>query len=291
MNRERVLLFTGVVLALLLIPTVLPYLLGGILLPIWAYLMYASIVLVNAALYLMNRCILIDRYLVPRRPLSFWGWNFLLLVTALGIQVLTVWTMEGLMTGGTGLGEILNIPTRIAQGTLAVVLGILCILGAIAVSFSDKWRLAAFRYNESVKDRHEMEKDIDRLKDQVDALKRRQASSEREPESISVKINLVMTRIPFDDILYVKSDGDYIVIHKTDGETPMTLMTLKALEKQLPFTRFCRVHRSYLVNVDQVRGIQDGKLLIGKDRLPLSDSCKPAFFELLSHKSIVLKAE
>ena len=68
MNRERVLLFTGVVLALLLIPTVLPYLLGGILLPIWAYLMYASIVLVNAALYLMNRCILIDRYLVPGGP-------------------------------------------------------------------------------------------------------------------------------------------------------------------------------------------------------------------------------
>ena len=49
----------------------------------------------------------------------------------------------------------------------------------------------------------------------------------------------MMTKVPLDDILYVKADGDYIVIHKADGKTLMTLMTLKSLEKQLPFDRFC----------------------------------------------------
>lgn len=291
MPRERALLFAGVVLALLLIPTILPYLLGGLVLPIWAYLMYATIVLVNAALYLANRCVLIDRYLVPRRTLPFWGWNFLLMTLALGIQVLAVYKMESLVSGGTDVGEMLGVPTRIAQVTLAFVIGVLSILAAIAVSFGDKWRLAAFRYHESVNSLREKEKDIDRLRNQVDTLARRQNTVTSEPESLSVKINLMMTRIPLDDILYVKSDGDYIVIHKVDGEAPMTLMTLKALEKQLPYDRFCRIHRSYLVNVDKVRGIKDGKLLVGEDLLPLSDSCKPAFFELLSRKSIILKAE
>ena len=97
--------------------------------------------------------------------------------------------------------------------------------------------------------------------------------------------------VRLDDILYVKGDGDYINIFKTDGEKLMVLMTLKALEKQLPFDRFCRIHRSYLVAVDKVRGLKGGKVLIGDEQLPLSDSCKPGFFELLSHKSIVLKSQ
>ena len=101
----------------------------------------------------------------------------------------------------------------------------------------------------------------------------------------------MMTKVPLDDILYVKADGDYIVIHKADGKTLMTLMTLKSLEKQLPFDRFCRTHRSWIVNVDKARGIRDGKILVAAAVFPLSDSCKAAFFELLSHKSIFLKAE
>jgi DNA-binding LytR/AlgR family response regulator len=101
----------------------------------------------------------------------------------------------------------------------------------------------------------------------------------------------MMTKVPLDDILYVKADGDYIVIHKADGKTLMTLMTLKSLEKQLPYDRFCRTHRSWIVNVDKVHGIRDGKLLVDGNVIPLSDTCKAAFFELLSHKSIFLKAE
>jgi hypothetical protein len=43
--------------------------------------------------------------------------------------------------------------------------------------------------------------------------------------------------------------------------------------------------------VDKVHGIRDGKILVDGNVIPLSDSCKAAFFELLSHKSIFLKAE
>lgn len=98
------------------------------------------------------------------------------------------------------------------------------------------------------------------------------------PESITVKVDLVKTPVRLDDILYVKGDGDYINI-------------FKALEKQLPFDRFCRIHRSYLVSIDKIRGLKGGKVLVGDEQLPLSDSCKPGFFELLSHKSIELKSQ
>ena len=46
----------------------------------------------------------------------------------------------------------------------------------------------------------------------------------------------------------------------------MTLMTLKALEKQLPYDRFCRTHRSWIVNVDKVRGIRLLKVASRRER-------------------------
>ena len=104
----------------------------------------------------------------------------------------------------------------------------------------------------------------------------------------SPKRNLLKRNLRLDDILYVKSDGDYIVFHLSDGQAPMVLMTLKALEKNLPFGRFCRIHRSYLVNVEKVEGLKGGKVLLAGEALPLSDSCKAAFFEILSHRSLIL---
>ena len=190
---------------------------------------------------------------------------------------------------GITVSSILDMGTVVSQRVFVPVLGFLMVLIALAVALSDEWRLAAFKYREAQQRNERLGRDIDSLKGQVDALRRREAAPAA--DSISVKVDLMMTKVPLDDILYVKADGDYFVIHKADGKTLMTLMTLKSLEKQLPFDRFCRTHRSWIVNVDKARGIRDGKILVGDAVIPLSDSCKAAFFELLSHKSIFLKAE
>ena len=172
---------------------------------------------------------------------------------------------------------------------MVVILGIIMVLTALAVALSDEWRLAAFRYREAASENERLGRDIDSLKGQVDALRRRESG--QAPDSISVKVDLMMTKVMLGDIMSVRADGDYIVINKSDGQSLMTLMTLKTLEKTLPFDRFCRVHRSWIVNIDKVRGLKGGKLLVGNTEIPLSDSCKASFFERLSHKSIVLRTE
>ena len=60
MSRERKLIFLGVVGALLIVPMMLPYLIGGVVLPWWALALYAGLVFVTASLYLVFRCVLLD---------------------------------------------------------------------------------------------------------------------------------------------------------------------------------------------------------------------------------------
>ena len=290
MTRKRTILFLGILLALLLIPTVLPYLIGHLLLPFWAYLLYAFFLLVNAGIYLANRLWLIDRFFIQGRPGAFSAWNLALLLAGVVVEILVL-DLSGRATVGeeVTVSSVLDTGTVVSQRVFVPVLGFLMVLIALAVALSDEWRLAAFKYREAQQRNERLGRDIDSLKGQVDALRRRETAPTA--DSIAVKVDLVMTKVPLDDILYIKAEGDYIVIHKADGKTLMTLMTLKTLEKQLPYDRFCRTHRSWIVNVDKVHGIRDGKLLVDGNVIPLSDSCKAAFFELLSHKSIFLKAE
>lgn len=287
MSRKRIILFLGILLALLVVPTLLPFLLGGIVMPWWSLALYALIILVYAGLYLAHRCWLIDKYLIRGRKWAFLGWSvFLALITILILSAAVEFSGLVPLEGGISVSEFLGFGVMISQRVLITVLSVLTVLLALAVAFSDEWRRSAFKYNESEKGRLALEKDVDALKGQMVAMRQ----SGTAPESITVKVDLVKTPVRLDDILYIKSDGDYINIYKLNGEKLMVLMTLKALEKQLPFDRFCRIHRSYVVAIDKVCGLKGGKVLVGGEQLPLSDSCKPGFFELLSHKSIELRS-
>ena len=285
MPRKRLTIFLCVLLVLLIVPTTLPYILGHLILPWWAFVFYAIIILVNAGIYLIQRCVLIDRFFVKGKIGIYVLLSLAVFIVGLGLQYLThSITGRFEIEGGVTVNEYLGINAQVSQLTLMSVIQLVTTFIALAVALSDEWRLAAFRYNEAEKTNRSLERDVERLQGQVEAMR----DSEPKIESISVKVDLMKRQLKLDDILYVKSDGDYIVFHLSDGETPMVLMTLKALEKQLPFGQFCRIHRSYLVNADKVDGLKGGKVLVAGESLPLSDSCKAAFFELLSHKSISL---
>lgn len=286
MERKRIILFAGVILSLLVVPALFTIILIGAVLPWWSYAIYGLIVFINAALYLAQRCWLIDHFFVQGRIWSYISLSMILVFLCIIMQFLPLrfsdrYQIGNGITVADFLGYGLMLSQRLALGAISIV----TVLVALAVALSDEWRLAAFRYHEAERDKKALATERDTLKVQVDALKQ----SAPDPEFITVKVNLVMTQIPLDDILYVKSDGDYVFIHTLNGRPSMVLMTLKTLEKKLPYNRFCRIHRSYLVAIDKVQGLQGGKVIVNGQSLPLSDSCKPSFFEQLSHKSIILR--
>ena len=79
----------------------------------------------------------------------------------------------------------------------------------------------------------------------------------------------------FDDILYIEGVKDYVKIYLNNDHKPiMTLMNMKKIEESLPKPEFMRIHRSYIVHMKKIDGIDRFRVVIGDAILPISDSYK-----------------
>lgn len=102
-------------------------------------------------------------------------------------------------------------------------------------------------------------------------------------QSIFVKSDYKLVQIELSKILYVEGLKDYIKIYEEDVPKPiLSLMSLKTMEELLPASRFIRVHRSYIVQKDKIRIIDRGRIVFGKNYIPISDSYKQDFQDFLN---------
>lgn len=101
------------------------------------------------------------------------------------------------------------------------------------------------------------------------------SDSESKPDYIFVKSEYKLIRVRFSRILYVEGLKDYVKIHLIDTPKPiLSLMSMRAIEAVLPSSQFFRIHRSFIVNFDQVEVIERGQIQIAGRNLPISDSYK-----------------
>jgi DNA-binding LytR/AlgR family response regulator len=76
-------------------------------------------------------------------------------------------------------------------------------------------------------------------------------------------------KIHFNDILYVEGMQNYSTIYTSRGKY-VTLLYLKNLEQNLNNTRFIRVHKSYIVSIGKIEGIDGNEICIQSHRIPIS---------------------
>ncbi len=89
---------------------------------------------------------------------------------------------------------------------------------------------------------------------QLNALRENIEEQQEILERIIVKKNGSMHIIPVQEIISIESKGDYVQIC-TEKECFMKQKALKYYEKQLPDS-FCRVHRSFIINLKKLRKIE-----------------------------------
>ena len=96
---------------------------------------------------------------------------------------------------------------------------------------------------------------IERLKAAFKRLKSSHALDGHSIKYLSVKTGFEIRIIPIEDIRYFKSANIYVELHLNDGHKVIHDKSIKQLVPLLP-ANYCRIHKSYLVDVGKIESIQ-----------------------------------
>jgi DNA-binding LytR/AlgR family response regulator len=102
---------------------------------------------------------------------------------------------------------------------------------------------------------------------------------------IMVKVEYSTIRMNIDDILYIEGLKDYVKIY-AGGKPVLTKTTMKNMAEKLPAERFLRVHKSFIVSVSKIDVIENNRIVIGKERIPVGESYKIPFFNIINRNLI-----
>ncbi|BDD12447.1 DNA-binding response regulator (plasmid) [Fulvitalea axinellae] len=98
---------------------------------------------------------------------------------------------------------------------------------------------------------------------------------------VVLKSDRKIYRVKLSDIEFVKADSEYVV-YQTKSFGPLKVLdSMKRVEDQLRASGFRRIHRSYLVNLDEVRYIDTSRLFVGDHHLPISDGYRADLLDAL----------
>jgi two-component system, LytTR family, response regulator LytT len=97
-------------------------------------------------------------------------------------------------------------------------------------------------------------------------------------EFLFLKSDYKIKRINFNNILYIEGMKDYVKVYLQNSPGPvLSITSLKLLESKLPESKFMRVHRSFIVNLEKIDTIDRSRIVFGKEYIPISDQYKDKF--------------
>lgn len=106
-------------------------------------------------------------------------------------------------------------------------------------------------------------------------------SEDKNADYIFVKADKKLIKVRFSDISYIEGLKDYVILHTPEGRI-VTLQTMKSLEAKLPASIFMRVHRSYIVNLSNVKIIEGNTIQMGKKIIPIGKNYKDLLLEVVN---------
>lgn len=119
----------------------------------------------------------------------------------------------------------------------------------------------------------------------IQAVERVQLKPNNELQAIKsyvfIKTEYRLEKVFLNDIIYIEGMRDYRRIHTVDKKI-MTLQTFKELEDEIPTSIVCRVHKSFMVNIDKIESIERDRIKIKDVLIPISETYKKSFFEVIN---------
>ena len=97
---------------------------------------------------------------------------------------------------------------------------------------------------------------------------------------VYIKDSNAFIKLFFSDILFVKSDGNYVSI-KTKNKAYLIRKTLKEFSAELPSESFFQIHKSYIINTSYIDSVNSTNVIINSNELPIGREFKEDFMQKL----------
>lgn len=127
-------------------------------------------------------------------------------------------------------------------------------------------------------------KAVNKVMEHLSAKSDNAATTEESNGYIFVKTEYRHERVDINEILYIEGMRDYLRIVCTDKKI-MTLQSFAKLEESLPSQKFCRVHKSFIVSLNRIKSVERGVVIIGDQRIPVSNTYKDKFYSMIRMNS------
>jgi len=92
-------------------------------------------------------------------------------------------------------------------------------------------------------------------------------------DHIFVKTEYRIQKINLADILFIEAMRDYIAFHTPVGKV-LSLDSMRNMEEVLPQPQFIRIHKSYIINKNNINFIERNRVVINNQYLPVGDTYK-----------------
>lgn len=113
-------------------------------------------------------------------------------------------------------------------------------------------------------------------------------SSDTAADYFFIKCGNKYEKIVLADILFIEGMQNYVTIY-TDKGKYITLLYMKNLEQNLASRFFIRVHKSYIVSVNRVEGIEGNEIFIQSHRIPVSRNHREQVLKQIVSKNLWVK--
>ncbi len=98
---------------------------------------------------------------------------------------------------------------------------------------------------------------------------------------VFVKSDTALVKVDIRQVQWIEALADYVAI-VTKEKKYVCHSTMKAIEAKLPVDQFVRVHRSYIVRIDQIDAIEDKTISVGKKIIPVGGTYRDGMMSRLN---------
>lgn len=134
----------------------------------------------------------------------------------------------------------------------------------------------------------DFERAVNKAKDWIYTRRNQAMQVQANKEFLFIKSEYKIVRLNFGDIRYIQGMSEYVRIFLTTGRPVMSLISMKSLEAQLPETRFMRVHKSFIVNLEKINMIERNEIVYDDGTIiPVSAQYKAKFQEFVDKNFLI----